>query len=228
MESYDNTTVPDPKLMDKDNLKSFYKEQLPSLLKTVFLNPISGTFELFKNPQKGAYNNSILLLLSTMALYLVVPYLLAGKYIREMLSLGVLLKISISSGVFILVISALAFGIKSISGKPIFKNELLVGALCGIGLVLVLVSFVFVRVFSGNIDLFDMMDPSRLLSKLRLLLVFTLYIFLFMVNIFQQSLKASGTKDAISWYISPLAILLAFYVWGKITTAFLKPDMSPF
>lgn len=228
METNNDTTASGQKLMDRDHLKAFYREQLPMLVKTVFLNPISGTHELFKNPAKGSYGNSILLMLSTMVLYLIFPYLLAGKYMRELLSFGILLKISIFSGLFMLLVSALSFGIKSISGKPAFKNELLVGALCGIGLMLLLVFLVVARVFAGDLDMYDMMNPSNLLAKLRFMLVFNLYIFLFMVNVFQQSLKAAGTNDAISWYVSPLAILAIFYIWGKLAAEFLMPNMSPF
>ena len=143
METYDNTPTSGPKLMDKDNLKIFYREQLPALVKTVFL------------------------------------------------------KLTVFTGIFML-----------------------------------LVCFVLIRMFVGNLDIFDLLDPGSLLAKLRYTLLFGLYVFLFMVNIFQQSLKASGTNDAIAWYISPLAILLVFYCWVKIASGFLMPtlgnDMVPF
>lgn len=206
MESHESAAMPGTKLMDKEK----------------------GTFQLFKHPDKGSYGNSILLMISTMVLYLIFPYVLAGQYLRELLTFGMLLKVALFSGVFMLLVSALSFAIKSVSGKPVFKNELLVGALCGIGLILLLVFLVIGRIFVGDLDIFDLMSPSGLLSKLRFMLVFGLYILLFMINIFQQSLKASGTLDAVSWYVSPMAILLAFYIWGKIAAEFLMPNITPF
>jgi hypothetical protein len=39
-----------------------------------------------------------------------------------------------------------------------------------------------------------------------------LYFFLMMVNTFQQSLRASGLKDALAWYLSPLSIIISAYL----------------
>ena len=47
------------------------------------------------------------------------------------------------------------------------------------------------------------------------------YLILMLINVFQQSLKSSGTKDAMAWYLSPAAILLAFYVTFKISKGLL-------
>ncbi|ATL48352.1 hypothetical protein COR50_14945 [Chitinophaga caeni] len=214
-------------IMDKENLKSFYKKQLPGILKTVFLKPVNGTYDLFKQPGEGVYGNALLLMLSTMILYFLTPYILAGKYLREILSFGMLLKCGLVAGLFMLIISTLSFGIKSISGKPVFKQELLTGALCGIGLVLLLVVVLLVKMFGSSVNVYDMMNPAGIIRSIGFMMVFIVYIFLFMINIFQQSLRASGTQETISWYISPIAIMFAFYITGKLAAEFLMPS-SPF
>ena len=227
METNDQTAASGTNLMNKENLKAFYREQLPQLIKTVLLNPISGTRELLRHPSGRVYGHAILLILSTMALYFIAPYLLAGEYMRQLLSFGMLLKCSVLAGIFMLLVSAFSFGIKSISGKPSFRNELLTGALCGIGLILLLAVFVVVRIFGDRMDVYSFLNPAGLMQNVGLILVLVLYIFLYMVNIFQQSLKANGTNDALSWYVSPLAILLVFYILGKLAKELLIPA-SPF
>jgi len=47
--------------------------------------------------------------------------------------------------------------------------------------------------------------------------LFLLYFHLMLINIVQQSLKASGTKDALAWYLSPLLILASIYLTYQIT-----------
>jgi hypothetical protein len=51
-----------------------------------------------------------------------------------------------------------------------------------------------------------------MMESLGVVVVFILYIFLMMVNILQQSLKASGTKDVLAYYLAPAAVLLAWYI----------------
>jgi hypothetical protein len=41
------------------------------------------------------------------------------------------------------------------------------------------------------------------------------YIFLMMVNILQQSLKASGTKDVLAYYLAPASVMVAWYVTAR-------------
>ena len=42
------------------------------------------------------------------------------------------------------------------------------------------------------------------------------YLILMLINVFQQSLKSSGTKDAIAWYLSPASVLLTIYITFQI------------
>ncbi|MEL7586480.1 MAG: hypothetical protein AAGU19_07165 [Prolixibacteraceae bacterium] len=223
MEHEANIQTPAEKLISRENLKEFYREQLPNLLKTVFLNPIAGTYSIFKHTTHDTYKNSVLLILSTMTLYFMMPLLIIGGEMRSLISFSMLLRFSLVAGLFILLISAISFGIKSVSGKPVFKNELLTGALCGIGLILLLIVLLLIRFFVGDLNIFELMNPMGLLRRIGFMLVFVLYIFLFMVNVMQQSLKASGTNDAVSWYISPVTILLAFYLTSKIAQEIFLP-----
>jgi hypothetical protein len=106
-----------------------------------------------------------------------------------------------------------------ISGKASFKNELLTGALCGIPFTaLIILLFLFSKI---------MMDPemisglvyggySEIIAKAGFFLLVVFYIILLCINILLQSLRASGTKDALAWYLSPAGIFLAFYFALKI------------
>ncbi len=206
--------------MDKENLKAFYKERLPRLIKTVFVSPVTGTVQLLENTSAETYKNSLMLILSVMVLYFITPYLLAGSELRPLLTFSILIKASLTSGLFMVLVSLLSFGIKMIWGKPVFKNELLTGALCGIGLLLFLAVLVLARIFIGELNMYDFMSPESIIGKMQYLLLLNLYVLLFLINIFQQSLRASGTNDAISWYLAPVSILLAFYLTFKIALVF--------
>jgi len=38
-----------------------------------------------------------------------------------------------------------------------------------------------------------------------------------LINVFQQSLKASNAEDAIAWYLAPASILVAIYLTFQIS-----------
>ncbi|HRP44748.1 MAG TPA: hypothetical protein PLU27_08280, partial [Ginsengibacter sp.] len=57
---------------------------------------------------------------------------------------------------------------------------------------------------------------GSLISKGGILLLLLLYTHLISFNILFQSQRASGTKDVVAWYLSPLGILLAYYITFKI------------
>ncbi|PKP26475.1 MAG: hypothetical protein CVU03_02755 [Bacteroidetes bacterium HGW-Bacteroidetes-2] len=206
---------------NKENIKVFYKNELPQILKKVLLNPTHGAYSLFANSSLFSYRNTLLLMLSIALLYFIAPYLLVGSAIRSFMSFSVLMKSSIAATIFMIVSSGIAFGIKTLNGKPKFKNELLTGALCGLGLVLLLIMLLVVRIIASEINIYDLMNISRLINNAGFLLIIVVYIFLFMITIFQQSLLANGTKPALSWYISPLAIMAAFYITFKVLKEFL-------
>ncbi|MEH6680817.1 MAG: hypothetical protein V7724_09730 [Sediminicola sp.] len=205
--------------LDRENLLEFYKHNLPGLLRTVFTNPISGVYELFAQPLRISYQNTLLMMGSTVLLYVLAPILVIPSQFRSYLGISVYIKTGMVALIFMMVLSGISFGIKSISGRPSFKKELLTGALSGIGLVLLLVTMLLIKILVGDIDAFELMNPTALVDRAGLMIVFVLYVFLFLVNVLQQSLKASGTKDGLCWYISPLGIIFAFYVTAKIVKA---------
>lgn len=208
------------KLMDKENLRTFYKERLPRLIRTTFVSPTTGTRRLFESASVETYKNSLLLIISVMALYFIAPYLLAGSEMRPLLTFSVLVKIALVAGLFMILVAVLSFGIKMIWAKPVFRHELLTGALCGIGLALLLAVLLLARIFAGELSPYELTSPGDMIGKMQYLLLLNLYVLLFLINIFQQSLKASGISGAVSWYLAPVSILLAFYLDFKIALVF--------
>ena len=121
--------------------------------------------------------------------------------------------------VFLFLVSLISFGIKMISGKASFKNELLTGALCAIPYtVLVVLLFLTSKIMLNETVIGNLMygDYTDIISKAGIFLVFIFYVILLFINVLLQSLRSSGTKDAIAWYLSPLGIFLAFYITFKI------------
>lgn len=219
MENQENFATPKESLLAKESLTQFYKESLPAIFKTVFAKPINGTYGLLNNPGEKAYQNSLMLMGSVALLYILVPFLLLGDY-REFVPFSALIKIGLGTIVFMLTVSGIAFGIKSIGGKPAFKSELFTGALSGIGLLLLLLAIVFAKILVGDLDPMSLLSPFGILEDVSLLVVIVLFAYLFMVNILQQSLLAAKVTETIAWYASPLGILMAFYITSKITKAF--------
>jgi hypothetical protein len=62
-------------------------------------------------------------------------------------------------------------------------------------------------------------DPTAIITKAGVMLLLMFYVLLMMINIVQQSLKASGTKDAWAWYMSPAVIFLSAYISFKISVS---------
>jgi hypothetical protein len=131
----------------------------------------------------------------------------------------IMMKSAIFTIIFLLLVSLASFCIKMISGKASFKNELLTGALCGIpftALVILLFLFSKIMVDPEIISSFTYGNYGEIISKAGIFLLVVFYIILLYINILLQSLRASGTKDALAWYLSPAAIFLAFYFTFKI------------
>lgn len=196
---------------NKEEVTGFLKNNLPHILKTYFTEPVTGTYNLFKNADSKVYQNSIVLISVTALLYIIVPYLLAGS-MRELVGFFAFVKIGLGFALFQVMISTVSFAVKSISGKPNFKRELLTGALCGIPLVLLLVIMILAKIFVGSIDITDMLNPFSVLDNLKLLLIPMLFVWLLLINTLLQSFRASGVKETLSWYAAPLALGLAVYL----------------
>lgn len=196
-----------------DEVKNFYKGELKELFATFFKNPIDGILAIFQNPSEKAYTNSLILYGSVFVLYFFGSLVLAGDS-RKYIDFSVFLKIGLIPVIMMSAISVIAFFIKSVSGKPDFKNELQTGGICGIPISLLLILAIFIWLFS-NKNIMQLVDnPANAGTVVLLLLV---YILLMLINVFQQSLKASNTKDAIAWYLAPASILTAIYVTFQIS-----------
>jgi hypothetical protein len=207
-----------------EEVKAFFKDDLLKIVKSIFTEPIKGTLAIFTNAGTGAYSQALILIITTALVYTLVPYLMVGSEGRQLLGFASFFKLGLSIALVLIIISALGFGIKAISGKPDFKKELLTGALCGIPLMIFIIVLALFTMFKGN-SIRDF-NPQSLLDQGILLGVITLYIMLMLFNIVQQSFKASGTNDALSWYLSPLVISAAFYIGTKIAMSIFGPSYS--
>ncbi|MBS1642264.1 MAG: hypothetical protein JST94_03180 [Bacteroidetes bacterium] len=207
---------------DKEKITGFYKKNLPEILKTFFTEPIAGNYSLLSSKNDNNFFSAMILIISTAVLYILLPYLMLGDA-REYVGFGTMLKIGICVALLLIIITALVFSIKSISGKPVFKNELLTGALCGIPLSFLLLIIFILKLFSKNLDpqRLAMGDIDSLQSVGVVASLIVLYVFLMLINTIQQSLKSGGTKDALAWYLSPVTILLAIYITIKLAKAFI-------
>jgi len=196
-----------------DEVKNFYKGELKEIFMTFFKNPIDGILSIFQKPSDKAYSNSLILFGSVFVLYVIGSVILAGEA-RKYIEFSVFLKIGLIPIIMMLAISLIAFFIKSVSGKPDFKNELQTGGICGIPISLLLILALIIRLFIDDNIMRLIDNPANAGTFVTLLL---LYILLMLINVFQQSLKASNTKDAIAWYLAPASILLAIYLTFQIS-----------
>lgn len=217
MESEENTPdTPTVKVNLTEEVKNFYKGDFKEIFVTFLSNPIDGIYSIFKNPSPKAYIHSIILFASVLILYLVGGYLLAGEN-RRYIEFATFFKISLIPVIMMFIITFLSFIIKSSSGKANFKNELLTGGFCGIPLGLLIPVFITVKLITSEDNIWRLVQNPISGGTVGLILLF--YILLMLINIFQQSLKASGTKDSTAWYLSPVSILLAIYVTYKISSS---------
>jgi hypothetical protein len=205
---------------DKEKVMEFYKKGLPAIFKTLFKDPVNGIYHLLLAPGDTSFINSVFLMVTTVLLYIILPYFMLGEYSDLAGGFSLTIKLGIMIALFMFIISVVSFGIKSISGKPVFKNELLTGALCGVPLSIFIV-FVFV------IRLFVDLNPVSLVmgymqgggSSGFLITIVGLYVFLMLVTILQQSLRAGSIREVRAWYLAPVGILVAFYVAQRLGIA---------
>ena len=207
-----------------NDVKSFFKKDLLQIIKSIFTEPIKGTLGIFNGAGNEAYQQGLILITTTIVFYILVPYIMAGSEIRSVIGFGSFFKLGLSAGFVLVIISALTFGIKAVSGKPDFKKELLTGGMCGIPLMLVLLTVAIFMMF--NKDGVSFMDPESLIHQGLISGIILLYLLLMLFNIVQQSFKASGTNDALSWYLSPLVICVGFYIGVKIVSSLFMPSIG--
>lgn len=192
-----------------EEVRSFYQRDFKDLCLTFFSDPMNGLLSFLQNPPAKAFLHAMILYGSVFVLYLVGSYILVGD-MRDYMGLSDFLSFALTPVLVMLVVSALAFLAKLVASGANFRSELLTGALCGIPMGLVIPIALLFRVLGEGSDLLSFFRSP--FGGGGLMTVIVLYLFLMMTNVFQQSLKSAGIKDVLAWYLSPVSVLLAFYV----------------
>lgn len=224
---------PDKNYESKANVeeaKNFFKTKLLSIIKKIIAEPIRGCHEIFATPDKNKQSNAISLLGIGFIFIMLITYLTAvlsmPKGYGSRVEFGICLKISLLFSIILLLIAVFSLVVKSIGGAKIsFGDELLTGGICVIPLCLFFLILFIMSLFSsgssigfmGRGGFGDFITGGSLI-----MLAAIIYLFLYLVTIIQQSLKASKVNDALSWYLSPLILVLSFYIGSKIGVAILS------
>lgn len=211
MDNYQGNTPASPQLADE--VKTFYQRDFKHLLLAFFQDPVNGLQSIFAHPPAKGFLQAVIIFISVFVLYFAGSYLAIGS-MRDYMRFSHFLSIALAPVLIMLCITAISFVFKIIQGKADFKNELLTGAFCGLPLGLIIVLALVLRIFGEGINPLTLFSSP--LSGGWLMTVALLYLFLMMVNVFQQSLRSAGYKDALAWYLSPVSILIAMYVGMSI------------
>lgn len=204
-----NYTTTDSSQDLKDEVKSFLTNSLPQIVKAIFSSPIEGTKEVFAAHASSAFVNGLILICVNFIVSLGLGLLIALDTPYSDVDIDILLRSALTATLPLLFIVLLVFGLKSIAGKADLKNEMLTGGLCGLILSITMVLvYVFVQLSGGAMNMLSFLMGSGNIF----VLLFFVFSLLFMVNIVQQSLRGSGTKDTLAWYMSPAIVLLSFYI----------------
>ncbi len=208
MENYQANT-PNPKPLTEE-VRNFYQRDFKNLFISFFTDPINGLRAFFSSPSEKAPVQAGILYASVFVLYFAGSYVLVGD-MRDYMNFSSFLSIGLSPVLIMLVATTLSFLAKLVAGAGAnFKSELLTGALCGIPLGMLAPIALVLRIFGmGNGLLSIVQNPVGSGSVFTIVM---LYLFLMMVNVFQQSLRAAGIREVPAWYLSPLGILLSFYL----------------
>ena len=210
MENLDSTTSS----TDNSNIqpnRSIQKE-LSRIFSVIFKDPTDGLKMYFADKTKTSVNISLSLYILVFVVYIFGDALLAGDN-ADKFDLVDYFKVGTMPVLVMLVISVMSFILKSIFGKTEFKDELITGGVSGIPIVLLMSGFVFLSFFKKNLISKVMGDPFDL-GVIAVLVFF--YLFLLMINVFKQSLRANGLKDSLAFFVSPISIFMSFYLAYQI------------
>ncbi len=192
---------------NSNDISGFLQNDLKEMLMAFFTNPVNGHHANFQKSSDKAVLQSGILMGIVFVVFLLCFVIMLGTG-----GFSAIIKMSLAPVMMMALISSFSFGIKSISGKPDFKQEMLTGGLCGIPLALgmIIVTILsFVLKSSGG---FNPMGGSMIS------MIVVLYLLLMMIGVFQQSLKAGGANDTLAWFVSPAAIIIAGYATSQIMT----------
>ena len=210
MENLDSTTSS----TDNSNIqpnRSIQKE-LSRIFSVIFKDPTDGLKMYFADKTKTSVNISLSLYILVFVVYIFGSALLFGDY-ADNIDLVDYFKVGTMPVLVMLVISVMSFILKSIFGKTEFKDELITGGVSGIPIVLLMSGFVFLSFFKNNLISKVMADHFDL-GVIAVLVFF--YLFLLMINVFKQSLRANGLKDSLAFFVSPISIFMSFYLAYQI------------
>ena len=193
---------------------SFIKEDLWGMTKRYFMDPISGVQALSKDSSSAASLRAMTLMLLAALIFYLGIYIMLGDLSEQMEPIAHLFLLAVPI-TFMLVMASISFVIKKVAtSEGDFKQELTTGALFAFPIVFALV---VVYALVGEVR-----SPAYLTRATNDSWVFSallMYAFLMMVNTIMQSMKASNVSERLSWYVSPAAVVLGFYLSAEILTA---------
>lgn len=182
---------------------------------TFISDPSAGSLALVSKRTNESFSHAIAITLATGIFYVLVPYILIGD-LRDYVDLEEMIKIAVPPMLFIAILAAVSLLVKKASSlETDFRSEFFTGALSGFPLCTLLV-FVVGFYYIADLDVYDIMNPERLINKSLVFFAFIIYIILSIVEIFRQSLSASGAKSRIAFYASPAAVIISCYLTFKV------------
>ena len=188
------------------------QKEVSRIFSVIFKDPTDGLKMYFADKTKTSVNVLFILYILVFVVYIFGSALLFGNR-ADNIDLDVYFKIGTMPVLVMLVISVMSFILKSIFGKTEFRDELITGGVSGIPIVLLMCGLVFLSFFTKNLIRKVMQDPFDL-GVIAVLVFF--YIFILMINVFKQSLRANGLKDSLAFFLSPISIFMSFYVAYQI------------
>lgn len=188
------------------------QKEVSRIFSVIFKDPTDGLKMYFADKTKTSVNVLFSLYILVFVVYIFGSALLFGNR-ADNIDLDVYFKIGTMPVLVMLVISVMSFILKSIFGKTEFRDELITGGVSGIPIVLLMSGLVFLSFFTKNLIRKVMQDPFDL-GVIAVLVFF--YIFILMINVFKQSLRANGLKDSLAFFLSPISIFMSFYVAYQI------------
>lgn len=196
----------------KEEVKAFLSKGFGPLIKKVICRPLELNQEF---RQSDASVRAVVLILISGILFMLLPYLFVGSS-REFLGFPFFLRIGLTVMIALVLIGFLLWCIKKVYHKETdFQQELFAGGLCAIPMIILLLLTCVISLFSGgyvfgNFSVFFGNSIGTL---------FNVYAFFLMITICFQSMRSVYIKAGTAWYLSPLIVLVSFYVAFKLVYA---------
>lgn len=196
----------------KEEVKAFLSKGFGPLIKKVICQPLELNQE-FRQPDASV--KATVLILIAGILYMLLPYLFVGDS-RAFLGFAFFLRIGLTVMIALVLIGFFVWCIKKIYHKDTsFQQELFTGGLCAVPMIILLLLTCIISLFSGGYVFgnFSMFFGNSIGT------LFNVYGFFLMITICFQSLRSVYIKANTAWYLSPLTVLLSFYIAFKLVYA---------